>query len=249
MRARSTLFGVSPVLLVMSSCTLDTRPVAQEADEVTSPRVSSATPIEAQSAQEPRAPVAATDLYLSDASMHTAAPKLSTNAALDAVPLDDDAGVAANVPKVATAGPRLPGASASDEKKGTEASGGVRLPAPPVPTNTCQGVKATGLCWYLGSVGDSCVDACDGHGGIEPQMTSFVGNAEQGGSLAECSRVMETLGFPGPLFAAVRIDQRALGCHLWEDGMTYWIDEDDAPFEPGVSPYPLPARLACACKR
>lgn len=110
-------------------------------------------------------------------------------------------------------------------------------------------MQVYGLCWYLGSPGNSCQQACRAHGDFDERASAFVGTTQQAGSLVECSRILATFGLPDPVEPTVRLDGLGLGCHEWTDGKTYWLDEPSAGFSADASATPLAARIVCACTR
>jgi hypothetical protein len=112
----------------------------------------------------------------------------------------------------------------------------------------CSGAAALGLCWYLGSAGQSCGDVCAAHGSFDDRANGIVGTSSQGGTLQSCGDVMRALGYAAPTEAYVRFDA-GLGCHIWSDGSTYWLDDPSPPFNATASRIPGAARLACACLR
>lgn len=88
----------------------------------------------------------------------------------------------------ATGGMRATGGNVSTG--GTTGTGGSSSVA-------CSGVLYSGICWYLGSAGSSCTQACATHGGPSSAATSHVGTAAQGGSLSECATILSRLGIAG----------------------------------------------------
>ena len=129
----------------------------------------------------------------------------------------------------------LPGADAS--ALGTSDAG---LPA-------CTGAPALGLCWHLGAFGASCDVACDtNYGGFDQRTIFYTGEPREGGSLANCRTVLLALGITAAPSASYRPDGLGLGCHLWNTGATYWIDDrQSGPFASGDSYFA--ARRVCAC--
>lgn len=75
----------------------------------------------------------------------------------------------------------------------------------------CSGVVDSDICWRLGNLGASCADTCMSSGGTSPNAAKHVGTSTQGGSLAECRRLLGLLGITNNVIT-VAIDQ-GLGCH------------------------------------
>jgi hypothetical protein len=168
---------------------------------------------------------------------------------------------------LATPGPADAGVPAADG--GSATARDVTLPEPPaftrsmladasvpsgldagsvdaLPADGCEGARVLGLCWYLGEPGSSWRQTCAAHGGVDERAAQHVGTPSQGGSLTECGQVMSALGHAAPLASAFRSDV-GLGCHVWSDGRTYWLDDPSRALGPeaahGV------ARIASACQR
>ena len=80
------------------------------------------------------------------------------------------------------------------------------------PSPECNGVADSKICWYVGRAGDSCATSCASHGGTSSQAASHVGNATQGGSAQECSRLLSVLGLSGPLISTARAEDEGVGC-------------------------------------
>ena len=99
-------------------------------------------------------------------------------------------------------------------------SGGTTTPA-------CSGVLYAGICWYLGPDGSSCQDACASHGQTSPNAASHVGTTTQGGSLAECGKILGLLGITGTPFTTLRLDGRGLGCYQKTNGNSWWLSTPD----------------------
>jgi len=114
---------------------------------------------------------------------------------------------------------------------------------PPPP---CAGQRLYGLCWYLAQGNTSCNDACSSHGGFDSRSTGYVGTLSQGGSLSECTALMTALGRPGSVIASRRDDDNGFGCHVWNDGTRYWL-QDEPDFRPTVEVPDI--RSVCGCMR
>ena len=91
----------------------------------------------------------------------------------------------------------------------------------------CSGVLYAGICWYLGSDGSSCQDACASHGQTSPSAASHVGTTTQGGSLAECGKILGLLGITGTPFTTFRLDGRGLGCYQKTNNNSWWLSAPD----------------------
>jgi hypothetical protein len=113
----------------------------------------------------------------------------------------------------------------------------------PVPECGTDGALLWGICWYLGSPGQSCMDVCGSHGGYADTTPQYVGVESQGGSLEECEQIFTALGYTGTVNAGYRDDGRGLGCHRWNDGVLWWLDSP--AFDPTHSMDP--ASVACGC--
>jgi hypothetical protein len=91
----------------------------------------------------------------------------------------------------------------------------------------CSGVLYAGICWYLGSDGSSCQDACASHGQTSPNAASHVGTKTQGGSLAECAKILGLLGITGTPSITLRLDGRGLGCYQKTNSNSWWLSAPD----------------------
>jgi hypothetical protein len=110
-------------------------------------------------------------------------------------------------------------------------------------TPACSGVLYAGICWYLGSQGSSCQEACASHGQPAPDAASHVGTATQGGSLAECAHIFGLLGISGTPSDGTRSDGRGLGCHQWASGSLWRLTTPDFSATANQGS----ARLVCGC--
>ena len=117
------------------------------------------------------------------------------------------------------------------------------------PLLSCAGTAVLGLCWHLGGYGASCDQTCDaGHGGFDSRTIYYTGEPREGGSLANCQTVLFALGVTTAPMGGYRPDGLGLGCHVFNSGASYWIDDrQDGPFDSGDSYFA--ARRACACVR
>ena len=106
----------------------------------------------------------------------------------------------------------------------------------------CSGAALGGVCWYLGSLGGSCVTTCSDHGGVAEDEASFVGTPAQGGSLRKCTDILKALNLNSAPDEATRADGKGLGCHLFGQ-MSYWLSRPD--FDPSVQE--PGARVVCGC--
>jgi hypothetical protein len=91
----------------------------------------------------------------------------------------------------------------------------------------CSGVPYAGVCWYLGPDGSSCQDACASHGQTSPNAASHVGTKTQGGSLAECAKILGLLGITGTPSSTLRLDGRGLGCYQKANSNSWWLSAPD----------------------
>jgi hypothetical protein len=125
---------------------------------------------------------------------------------------------------------------AADASSASDAAPEASLPA-------CAGARVLALCWYLGALGNSCQQTCASHGGYDTRTAAAVGTPAQGGSLANCSQVLNALGHTGQVASGMRPDGMPLGCHVWApDG--WWI-QNGTNFNANISA--APARISCAC--
>jgi hypothetical protein len=120
--------------------------------------------------------------------------------------------------------------------------------APPEPdaAPVCTGTLVGELCWHLGELGDSCVDTCASRGGYDDRGTSIIGSDAQGGSLAQCTVILETLLGEEANTNDDNSNDAGVGCHLrGDDEDRVWLEEADfAPDESDTE-----ARIACSCAR
>jgi hypothetical protein len=87
----------------------------------------------------------------------------------------------------------------------------------------CAGMLDSGICWYYGALGASCATTCATHGGSSPQTPSHVGIASQGGSVAECTRLLGLLGITGTVNSGTRSDGQGVGCHVFPAAQSWWL--------------------------
>jgi hypothetical protein len=109
-------------------------------------------------------------------------------------------------------------------------------------STTCSGTPVSGVCWYLGELGESCASACSSHSGESPNAASFVGIPAQGGSWAKCASLLTALGSKAIPVLSSRTDGSGLGCHYFS-GQSYWLYSP----EYSSSAKNAAARLVCGC--
>ncbi len=117
-------------------------------------------------------------------------------------------------------------------------------------TQTCgpEGKLDSGICWYCGSPGASCAETCKSHGGVSSQAPSHVGTPAQGGSVAECARLLGLFGVTGPLLSLSRRDGAGVGCHMFSVSgadVIFWLTSPDYRDTAGLSG----ARILCGCSQ
>lgn len=110
----------------------------------------------------------------------------------------------------------------------------------------CAGARVLGLCWYLGAGGENCNEACASHDGFDERSLSLVGLSGQGGSFQACTEVMAGLGQQPPIYG-YRTDPYSIGCHVFPDGSSWWLNDASHPF--GPEDRYASVRIACACMR
>jgi len=133
----------------------------------------------------------------------------------------------------------------ADAGTGRDAGAGTDAGAP-----ACAGARLFGLCWYLSAGGASCSDTCGSHGGYDNRATAYVGSSRQGGSIGECTQILNLLGKTGSVGEGMRPDDMGFGCHVWPNGRagdSWWLDEPD--FSPNVSGGNTQIEIACGCQR
>jgi hypothetical protein len=108
---------------------------------------------------------------------------------------------------------------------------------------TCGGLTMWDVCWYLGEANESCNTTCGAHGGHSDGSAGHVGSASQGGSAEDCGTLLAALGHEGDVTAGSGVDGKGLGCHRWNDGVLYWVEDID--LDPEAS-HP-PAQVVCGC--
>jgi hypothetical protein len=79
----------------------------------------------------------------------------------------------------------------------------------------CPGVVDSSICWQVGAMGATCAATCASRGGTSPNAVSHVGTAAQGGSLAECTRLLALLGMNVTVYE--RQSAQGFGCHIKSD--------------------------------
>ncbi len=110
---------------------------------------------------------------------------------------------------------------------GNGGSGGSSGSSGSTTTPACSGVLYASICWYLGPDGSSCQDTCASHGQISPSAASHVGTTTQGGSLAECGKILGLLGITGSPLTTFRLDGRGLGCYQKTNSNSWWLSAPD----------------------
>jgi hypothetical protein len=108
----------------------------------------------------------------------------------------------------------------------------------------CVGASVLGLCWYLGAPGDSCVETCSARGGPDPRARSFVGTAGEGGSAEACQQILDALGYASRVMGGERDDGRGLGCHRWDNDVSWWLGRPDFDETSSMDS----AQVVCACR-
>lgn len=169
------------------------------------------------------------------------------------VPVEVSGPVDAAVPDAATTSPAgvdaaTPAADAGADAAARDAGapdGGARDAGADAATPPCAGEALLGSCWYLGAANTSCNQLCSTHGGFDTNANSYVGSSSQGGSLANCQRVLSALGASGTAASGRRPGGPGLGCHIWSDGQPWWLTSPDATPDVAIPE----ARIACGCKR
>lgn len=144
-------------------------------------------------------------------------------------------------------GPSIPVAD-QDAGEDVEPPSDAAVPGNAGPMAPCSGAPALGVCWYLASPAASCESTCAGHGGWNPRAASLIGTTSQGGRLSNCRRVLFALGVMQPPQRAQREDNLGLGCHIWSNGETFWLDDPSPRYSPR-SPGVYTARVSCGCMR
>ncbi len=141
-----------------------------------------------------------------------------------------------------------PDASTAAEPEAPDA--GASEPPLPEPVPACGGALLQGSCWYLGDVGEACVDVCATRGGFAQASAALIGTPAQGGSVEGCTAVLQALGaLPGVVTEGFREDGLGLGCHLYLEltgaEVAWWLTSPD------LSPqaFSTQSRQACGCVR
>jgi hypothetical protein len=110
----------------------------------------------------------------------------------------------------------------------------------------CGGAEQFELCWYLAAADTSCNSECMDKGGFDSRALGYIGTPGQGGSLSECTQVLDALGRPGMVAEATQ--QIGLGCHVWNNGDLWWL-QSPAFSVNAATPEGTGARIVCACQR
>ena len=107
-----------------------------------------------------------------------------------------------------------------------------------------EGVAYENLCWFVGNMGEGCVETCTEHGGDDETAASVIGSPEQRGTWTACRDIVRLLGISGEVAAGYRTDGAGLGCHIWDDGEIWWL------YSPVYDPNATVAnaRRVCGCK-
>lgn len=107
----------------------------------------------------------------------------------------------------------------------------------------CGGARLWDGCFYLSEVDASCRETCAAHGGLPADPARHVGIPSQGGSAEDCRQILLTLGHTAPVDVGYRDDGIGFGCHHWDDGHNWWLD--DPPFDVDAKGYPV--QVVCNC--
>jgi len=113
----------------------------------------------------------------------------------------------------------------------------------------CGGTLRDGICWYLGPVDQTCSQVCANRGGFNSAATSIVGTPAQGGSLDDCSALLQLLlgNADDAVVEGTQVAGNGVGCHLFDAqaGQRWWLTAPD--FSPDDD---LPgARVVCGCNQ
>jgi len=114
------------------------------------------------------------------------------------------------------------------------------------PSCAAEGQRDSGICWYYGASGVSCSTTCAAHGGVSSSTAAHVGSPAQGGSLAECTRLMRLLGLGGSVNSGTRSDGVGLGCHDFPSATSsyyYWLSSPDFSNNAKM----VQVRIVCGC--
>lgn len=133
---------------------------------------------------------------------------------------------------------------ASNIDAGTDAADAA--PIEPDAAPICTGTLVGELCWHLGELGASCLDTCATRGGYDARGTPIIGSDAQGGSLEQCTAILEALlGEEGDTNDD-NGNAAGVGCHLrGDDADRVWLEEAD--FAPDESE--SEASIACSCNQ
>jgi hypothetical protein len=108
---------------------------------------------------------------------------------------------------------------------------------------SCGGTRVFDRCWYLAPSNVSCNQHCTNHGGYNNETESYVGTPSQGGSLENCSAVLNALGRPSQVAEGTR-DDIGFGCHLWQGADPWWLSSPN--FDPSAAADVV--SIVCACR-
>jgi hypothetical protein len=109
---------------------------------------------------------------------------------------------------------------------------------------TCDGVEASGACWYYGAAGESCEQVCTGHGDVDADATIKI--AGSGGSWAACNNIFNALGAPAVIFGDSPMCLVAAGCVYDTSGAGR--GRCITPPTTTTASHPV-ARRVCACQQ
>jgi hypothetical protein len=134
------------------------------------------------------------------------------------------------------------GGASSASGGATSARGGASSASGGAASGACSGVSFASACWYLGATSASCTDTCVAHGNVAVSAAATIGVTQQGGSAANCVKILALLGVVGNVSQGTRSDGLGLGCHLLGTNR-WWLSSP--PYSATASA--ATARRVCGC--
>lgn len=111
----------------------------------------------------------------------------------------------------------------------------------------CGGTLLDGICWYLGALDQSCNQVCASRAGFNPAAIPVVGTPAQGGTLENCSALLQALlgNDDEAVVEGTQVAGAGVGCHLFDAsaGSRWWLTTPDFSPDVGI----VGGQIVCGC--
>ena len=106
------------------------------------------------------------------------------------------------------------------------------------------GVRYAYQCWYLGEIGENCIQVCADKGGANNATSTVTGTPSEGGTWWSCRNIFRKMGYSNDVGAAYRPigENQGLGCHIWNETF-WWLVTPDV----NLNAVNAAAARVCAC--